>query len=111
MQREGGSQIGYQVARHQPKAAWNVQPATHSSSREGASTEPEQGAVQSNGHILPRNPPSLEQAIGAHLRRMGDQFHQEHERREHRLHGVLRGHLYHLVFHLLGILYNLPARG
>ncbi|XP_053123330.1 translation initiation factor IF-2-like isoform X2 [Hemicordylus capensis] len=80
-----------------------------------ASTEPEQRAAEPNGH-LPRNRPSLEQEIGARLRHMGDQFHREHERRPPQqppraYGGALWGHLGHLVFQLLGALYNLPAEG
>uniref|UniRef100_A0ABM5ERX6 Bcl-2-binding component 3 n=1 Tax=Pogona vitticeps TaxID=103695 RepID=A0ABM5ERX6_9SAUR len=77
-----------------------------------APTQAEQGAAEPNGH-LPRIPrATLEQAIGARLRLMGDQFQQDYEQREHRpQRGALWGHFYHLVFQLLGVLYNLPARG
>ncbi|KAM3830316.1 uncharacterized protein M6D78_013435 isoform 2-T2 [Vipera latastei] len=77
---------------------------------EEAPTEPEQSARGPNGH-LPRTPLNLEQAIGAQLRHMGDRFHQDHEQRERRPRGALWAHLYHFVFHLLGILDNVPARG
>ncbi|KAJ6663792.1 hypothetical protein lerEdw1_009871 [Lerista edwardsae] len=68
---------------------------------------------EANGHLL-GSPPSLEQALGARLRRMGDQFHQEQaqRRQEQRApQGALWGHLQHLLLHLLGILYNLPVEG
>ncbi|XP_042294832.1 bcl-2-binding component 3 [Sceloporus undulatus] len=75
-----------------------------------AAVEPEHGAAEANGH-LPRHLPTLEQQIGARLRQMGDRFQQEYEQRERRPHGALWGHFYHLVFHMLGVLYNLPVRG
>ncbi|XP_032083003.1 DBF4-type zinc finger-containing protein 2 homolog [Thamnophis elegans] len=87
----------------------SLQP-TASCAQEEAPTEPEQSARGLNGHLT-RTPLSLEQAIGARLRHMGDSFHQDHEERERRPRGALLAHLYHLVFHLLGILDNLPARG
>ncbi|XP_058051176.1 bcl-2-binding component 3-like [Ahaetulla prasina] len=87
----------------------NIQP-TASYTQEEPPTEPEQSAGGPNGH-LPRTPLNLEQAIGARLRHMGDRFHQDHEQRERRPRGALLAHLYHFVFHLLGILDNLPARG
>ncbi|KAH0631459.1 hypothetical protein JD844_005791 [Phrynosoma platyrhinos] len=92
---------------------------THQSPREeevdqegaaAAAVEPEHGAAEPNGH-LPRHLPTLEQEIGARLRQMGDRFQQDYEQRERRPPGALWGHFYHLVFHLLGVLYNLPVRG
>ncbi|KAM6428848.1 uncharacterized protein PHA67_003489 [Liasis olivaceus] len=88
----------------------NMQPPIVPCTQEEAPVGPEQRAGGPNGH-LPRTPFNLEQAIGARLRHMGDRFHQDHEQRERRPRGALWAHLYHFVFHLLGILDNLPARG
>ncbi|XP_060639688.2 uncharacterized protein [Anolis sagrei] len=77
---------------------------------EGVAAEPEQRAAEPNGHV-PRHLPTLEREIGARLREMGDRFQLEYEQREHRPRGAAWGHFYHFVFHLLGVLYNLPVRG
>ncbi|KAJ7303866.1 hypothetical protein JRQ81_011374 [Phrynocephalus forsythii] len=71
-----------------------------------------QGLAQPNGHLSALPPANLEQAIGACLRRLGDQFQRDYELRDPRPPRVaLWGHLYQFVFHLLGILYNRPVRG
>uniref|UniRef100_A0ACB8FF99 Uncharacterized protein n=1 Tax=Sphaerodactylus townsendi TaxID=933632 RepID=A0ACB8FF99_9SAUR len=84
-----------------------------SSPRQELPTEqPPQLATQPNGYLPRSTVPSLEQALGARLRHMGDQFHREHQRgrqqRRQQRHPAWEP-LYHFIFQLLGIFYNLPV--
>ncbi|KAH1181033.1 hypothetical protein KIL84_001967 [Mauremys mutica] len=78
--------------------------------RERAPTEPAPEGAVSNGR-LPGEPLDPEHALGAQLRRMGDAFHQAHERqwRERQRQGALWARFCHFVSQLLGAFYNMPV--
>nr|XP_005311194.1 uncharacterized protein LOC101950846 [Chrysemys picta bellii] len=78
--------------------------------REWPPTEPAPEGAVSNGR-LPGEPLDPEHALGAQLRRMGDAFHQAHERqwRERQRQGALWARFYHFISQLLGALYNMPV--
>ncbi|XP_033014719.1 vasodilator-stimulated phosphoprotein-like [Lacerta agilis] len=77
-----------------------------------AAPRPGPAEPPSSGALLRTPAPGVERAIGARLRVLGDQFQREYAHREQRRpQGALWGHVSHLVFQLLGILYNLPAEG
>ncbi|XP_037740563.1 uncharacterized protein LOC114021291 [Chelonia mydas] len=78
--------------------------------REQPPIEPAPEGAVSNGR-LPREPLDPEHALGAQLRRMGDAFHQAHERqwRERQRQGALWARFYHFISQLLGALYNMPV--
>ncbi|XP_077174667.1 bcl-2-binding component 3 [Paroedura picta] len=73
-----------------------------------------QRTAQPNGHLPHSTLPSLEQALGARLRHMGDQFQREHQRRRQQPQQQQRpvwDHFCHFLFQLLGVFYNLPVEG
>ncbi|XP_067412672.1 bcl-2-binding component 3 [Emydura macquarii macquarii] len=73
-------------------------------------TEPTPEDAVPNGY-LPREPLDPERELGARLRRMGDAFHQAHERqlRERQRQGALWARFYHFISQLLGAFYNMPV--
>ncbi|KAL8220052.1 UNVERIFIED_CONTAM: hypothetical protein K2H54_037998 [Gekko kuhli] len=108
---------GPEPPRSRPGQAHGSPVALHSSPRRQPPAAAEEPAQQPNGHLLRSTAPlpSLEQALGARLRHMGDHFHREHQRRrQHQQQPPPRAlwdHVCRFIFQLLGVFYNRPVEG